>query len=296
MGATTLKLHWGHVDERVEEMHSVIQKLTGLDTYGMYPVPRGGVFAAMALRKIADVWIVEKPEEADVIVDDIVDTGATRHRYGYSNPGIPFVALVDKSKEGISSWVVFPWEMSLEEEGPQENIRRILQYIGEDPKREGLLETPDRVVRSYAELFAGYKQDPADVFKTFDGDGYDEIVLLKDIEIHSMCEHHMLPFLGRAHVAYIPNGKVIGLSKLARLVDIFARRLQIQEKLTTQVTEALNQYLQPQGSACIIEAKHLCVSCRGVQKQHSSMVTSSMTGVFREGAAARQELLSLIHG
>lgn len=176
---------------------------------------------------------------------------------------------------------------------PKAAIRLLLQYIGEDPDREGLQETPDRVVRSYAELFAGYKQDPADVFKVFDGESYDEIVLLRNIEVASTCEHHMIPFLGTAHVAYLPDKKVIGLSKLARLVDIFARRLQIQERLTMQITQALEEHLQPRGAACIIQAKHLCISCRGVGKQHSEMVTSSLTGVFKN-QETRSELLRLI--
>lgn len=290
------RLNWSDVAARASVLAS--ENLTQINkrVYG-YGVPRGGVFAALAVQAAyRPLNLVEQPEDADVIIDDVLDSGSTFASYRRRFGDKPFLVLVNKHDENIHSWVQFPWNRMEKEDGPQDNIRRILQYIGEDPNREGLRETPDRVVRSYAELFAGYKQDPADIFKTFDGDGYDEIVLLKDIEIHSMCEHHMLPFIGRAHVAYIPDGKVIGLSKLARLVDIFARRLQIQEKLTTQVTEALNANLRPRGAACVIEAKHLCVSCRGVQKQHSSMVTSSLTGAFKEEHSARQELLTLIYG
>ena len=180
--------------------------------------------------------------------------------------------------------------------GPEATVRELIRYIGDDPDREGLLETPERVVRSWKELFVGYSQDPAAVCKTFDGGTYDEMVLAKDVEVSSTCEHHLLPFLGRAHVAYLPaNGRIIGLSKLARLVEIYARRLQVQERLTQQITSALDEHLRPLGSACVIEAKHLCVACRGVQKQHSSMVTSSLTGEFRKHEV-RAEFFALIRG
>jgi len=174
------------------------------------------------------------------------------------------------------------------------NIEVILVAIGEDPNREGLLDTPKRVVKSWSELYRGYSQKPEDVLTVFDSGGYDQIVLLKDIELYSMCEHHMLPFFGKAHVAYIPDGKVIGISKLARLVDIFARRLQIQERIGDQVTDSLMEYLKPKGAACIIEATHMCMRMRGVGKQNSVMSTSSMRGVFMTESQARQELMSLL--
>ena len=176
----------------------------------------------------------------------------------------------------------------------KEHLLNQLQYIGEDPDREGLKETPNRVVKSWQEIYKGYNQDPKDLFTTFEADGYNQIVLLKDIELFSMCEHHMLPFFGVAHVAYIPGERVIGISKLARLVDIFARRLQIQERIGQQVTETLMQYLEPKGAACIIEATHMCMRMRGVAKQHSTMVTSSMEGAFLSNYPARQELMQLI--
>lgn len=176
----------------------------------------------------------------------------------------------------------------------KQHIRDQITYIGDIPEREGLVETPDRILRSYDEIFSGYHQDPAELFTTFDTDGYDQIVLLKDIEIFSMCEHHMLPFFGKAHVAYIPDGRVLGISKLARLVDIFSRRLQIQERIGEQVTTTLMKYLKPKGAACIIEACHMCMRMRGVSKQHSTMVTSSLKGVFLYEESARAELMQLI--
>lgn len=174
-------------------------------------------------------------------------------------------------------------------------VKDYLLAIGEKPEREGLKDTPRRVVKSWNELYSGYSRTPADVLTTFSADGYDQIVLLKDIEMFSMCEHHMLPFFGKAHVAYIPGDKIIGISKLARLVDIFSRRLQIQERIGEQVTSALMTYLQPKGAACIIEAAHMCMRMRGVGKQESTMVTSSLKGVFMEKQAAREELMALIN-
>ena len=175
-------------------------------------------------------------------------------------------------------------------------IEQLIYLAGDDPNREGLAGTPLRVVRAYSELFSGYQNEPKDVMKTFDSNGYDQIVICKDIEFYSMCEHHMLPFAGKAHIAYIPGDKIIGLSKLARLLDIYARRLQIQERIADQVTAALMDHLQPQGAACVIEAEHFCMRMRGVSKQNSTMVTSSMKGVFMDKPAARAELMALIKG
>lgn len=259
----------------------------------VFPVPRGGIPVAYLLKSILPIInIVQQQDHADIIVDDLIDSGATRARFHDK----PFYALYDKQKDPHLGWLVFPWEGS-SSSSIEDNVVRILQYIGEDPVREGLLETPSRVVRSWQELFAGYQMNPQDVFKTF-AVKYDELVLMQDIEMWSMCEHHMLPFFGRAHVAYIADGKVIGASKLARLVEVFARRLQIQEQIGMQVVDALMTHLQPKGAACIIEARHLCMAARGVGKQHSIMKTSAMRGIFLEdspvGIAARSELMSLL--
>ncbi len=178
-------------------------------------------------------------------------------------------------------------------------VRELLIYLGENPDREGLSDTPNRVVKSFERLFGGYLQDPEDVLTTFEEDDvipHDQIILLKDIEFYSTCEHHMLPFVGKAHVAYIPRDKVVGISKLARIVEIFSRRLQIQERVGNQVSHALMTHLNAKGSACIIESKHFCMTCRGVEKQNSVMVTSSLRGVFLHNNETRQELLKLIKG
>ncbi len=178
---------------------------------------------------------------------------------------------------------------------PQELIRHILRHIGEDPEREGLRDTPKRVVKSWLELYSGYKLSAADILSTVFEDGAcDEMVILKDIPFSSTCEHHMLPFIGTAHVAYIPSGKVVGLSKLARLVECYAKRLQIQEKMTQQIGQAISKHLAPKGVAVVVEAHHQCMSCRGVRKIGTTMITSSMIGVFRDDQAARSEFLSFI--
>ena len=183
------------------------------------------------------------------------------------------------------------------------NATRILLKAikDEDPDRPGLKDTPKRVSLMYRELLSGYDEHPANILTEFDNEGFDQIILLRDIELYSLCEHHMLPFFGKAHVAYIPNReKIVGISKLARLVDIYARRLQIQERIGKQVVDALIKYLEPIGAACIIEAEHLCMKMRGVGKQNSVMVTSALRGVFMRqdtfGLAAREELMRLIRG
>ena len=171
----------------------------------------------------------------------------------------------------------------------------MLEAVGEDPQREGLLKTPGRAARAFEFLTAGYRQSLDEIVNgaIFQTEA-SEIVLVKDIELYSMCEHHLLPFIGKAHVAYIPSGKVIGLSKVARIVDMFARRFQIQENLTTQIADALMTVLHPVGVACVIEAKHLCMMMRGVEKQNSTMTTSCLLGTFKEDARTRAEFLALL--
>jgi len=175
-------------------------------------------------------------------------------------------------------------------------VRELLLALGEDPDREGLLDTPARVVRALSEHFSGYSLDPgAYLAKTFqEVDGYDELVLVSDIELFSHCEHHMVPFVGKAHVAYIPNGRVVGLSKIARVVDVYAKRLQVQEKLTKQIADAIQRHLQPQGVAVILQCQHFCMCYRGVKKPGSWTTTSKLHGLFLIDAAARMELLTLI--
>ena len=241
---------------------------------GLYGVPKGGVFVAMALSHKLGIPMVEhnSGQKDILIVDDLMDSGTTRMKFPnqdfaclYVKENTPLECLGDVFYNRVETeWIEFFWEVN--EAPAADAIVRLLEYIGEDPNREGLLDTPRRVIKAYDFLFSGYKQNPQDVITTFDSDGYDQIVLLKDIETYSFCEHHMLPFYGKTHLAYIPNDRVIGISKLARLVEIYSRRLQIQERLGQQIVDALMDHLQPKGAACIIEA------------------------------SARQELMSLIGG
>ncbi|SOE92845.1 GTP cyclohydrolase I [Burkholderia sp. D7] len=175
-------------------------------------------------------------------------------------------------------------------------VRVLIRWAGDNPAREGLIDTPSRVIRSYEEFFAGYAQNPHDILaRTFsEVQGYDEMIVLKDIRFESYCEHHMVPIIGRAHVAYLPRERVVGISKLARLVDAFAKRLQIQEKMTAQIADTLEEVLQPLGVGVILEATHQCMSTRGVHKAGASMVTSRMLGTFRDDPSTRREFLSIV--
>ena len=274
------------------------------DKLRVYAIPRGGVHALHALLTACPsllewVVVVAEATTADAFIDDIVDSGSTRDHYAKFYPGVPFFALVDKTvgPDNASAWVEFPWDKSGSgvDETIEGNVTRILQYIGEDVTREGLRETPARVANAARELYSGYGQDPASVLKVFTdgGGGYDEMVVVKDIPFYSACEHHMEAVFGVATIAYIPDGKIVGLSKMSRLLDIFARRLQVQERLTVQIADTLQEHLQPVGAGVLIRARHLCMERRGVCKQGHHTVTSALRGKFKTDAAVRAEFLLL---
>jgi len=253
----------------------------------LYGVPRGGSIVAGLTGRAVD-----NLEDADAIVDDIIDSGATRDRYAYTRK--PFWALVDKTKgaEFQKGWVVFPWEGKDPTSDLEDTVRRQLEWIGEDPKRDGLKDTPKRVLKALKEMTSGYSESPRDILsKVFDIE-YDEVVMLRDVSFTSMCEHHMLPFIGTATVGYLPGVKVVGLSKLARLVHAHAKRLQVQERLTRDIANDIMRYLEPKGAAVVIKAQHMCMSCRGVKENGSEMVTSAMLGEFRTSHPLRSEFLS----
>ncbi len=183
----------------------------------------------------------------------------------------------------------------MDSEKIEKGIRLIIEGIGEDPERAGLKETPERVARLYEEIFSGLKTPTEELLKSIEGESHDELVLLKDIPFYSMCEHHLLPFIGKAHVAYIPSGgKIVGLSELAKAVEIFAKRPQVQERMTTQLANLLMERLKPKGAMVIIDAEHMCMSMRGVKKTGTRTVTSAVRGIFRTKQSTRQELLELI--
>jgi GTP cyclohydrolase I len=273
-----------------------------LDQLTAYGVPRGG---CMAGALIPALRAVESADQADLIIDDLIDSGSTKEQAASNHPSKPFYALLDKRDAASpyhGKWIEFPWEQT-EVNGPEDNIRRVLQYLGENPKREGLLETPKRFLKMMRELTAGYHSDPQEhLSKRFTLDdegsgmsGYDEVILSGPLPFVSLCEHHMAAFDGVAFIAYLPGagGRVVGLSKLARLLDGYAQRFQVQERLTVQIADALENQLSPRGVAVVIRARHTCQCFRGVKKD-GRMVTSAMRGVFRECTSARGEVLNLI--
>jgi len=233
-----------------------------------------------------------------VMIDDIYDTGATINYFVKKakeyNINLIWHCLVEKTDQ--NDWFKFPWETKSDEEGGREQaVISLLRSIKEDPLREGLKGTPGRVNRAYDEIFAGYGKTASDVLTTsFASEAYDEMVILKDIEFYSMCEHHILPFYGRVAFAYIPDGKVVGVSKISRLIEIYSRRLQIQERMTMQIGKEFEGVMSPKGVAVVVEGVHLCMLMRGVKKENATMITSYMGGIFREKIEARNEFLALI--
>lgn len=264
-----------------------------------YAVPRGGIPVAYLLQGLVGFHITSNPADADIFIDDLIDSGSTCERYCDEYPGKPFFALLDKrtDEQFRGEWIVFPWEVT--DEGADDSgtdvITRLLQLVGEDPTREGLTETPTRVVKAWRHWCSGYGKDPAKLLKVFEdgGETYDQMVLVKDIPIYSHCEHHLAAIIGTASIAYIPNGKIVGLSKLSRLADMFARRLQVQERLTDQIADALFQHLEPKGVGVLIKARHLCMESRGICQQGHHTVTTALRGVIKDEPETRAEFLRL---
>ena len=268
---------WADIDYKISQMPA---KLKEVKHYG---IPRGGQYIAARLNP------VDTPEEADVIVDDLIDSGKTINTYREQYPDKQFWVPFNKMESDLAGkWLVFPWE--IKEEPVEDNFRRVLEYIGEDPDREGLQDTPKR----YLKFLREFLSPPDFNFTTFDGEGMDEMIVQTHIPFYSLCEHHLAPFYGHAHVAYIPGQKIVGLSKLARVVETFSRRLQNQERITTQVAECLMAELEAEGVAVVIKAQHLCMSMRGVKKHDTRTVTSKLLGHFKNDDKARQEFFNLI--
>lgn len=282
-----------HINAKARQASEVIIKMfPGNMCIKLYGVPRGGITVAYALAAQVDIFkVTGNAQDADIIVDDLIDSSKTQKHFNEMYPNTPFYALFGKPAE----WLVFAWEDSME--GSAEDIpQRLLQFVGEDAGRGGLQETPRRFLKAWQFFTSGYGKDPKDVLKVFEdgAEQYNEMVLVKNIPVYSNCEHHLVPFFGVAHIAYIPDGKIVGLSKLSRVVDVFARRLQVQERLTDQIAEALEENLLPKGVAVVIECRHLCMEARGICQQGHTTITSAMRGVFLSNSSARTELMALI--
>lgn len=299
----TINVTWADCYRAAEQLWRRIQIDPPAYIYG---IPRGGCHAALMVQSLAHrdgqhIMVMDHAVGGALIVDDLVDSGATLQPY--VDKGYDVDALFRKSVSpldlcpasvGVDGWAVFPWELGQDEgTGAEDIVVRLLQFIGEDVRRDGLKDTPKRVLKAWKEITSGYAQDPVKILSTSFDQPHDELVILRGIEFHSTCEHHMLPFYGTATVGYIPGEKVVGISKLARLVDCFARRLQIQERMCSQIAQTILDVLKPAGVGVILKAKHMCMGCRGVLKPDSDMVTSVMLGNLRDNPQARHEFLQL---
>ena len=272
---TYVKIQWSQIFDLCDEIK---EKFPNKKFWG---VPRGGQVIAGILGNAVDTI-----EECDVIVDDIIDSGRTKEKYkDYKQPFIP---LFDLRKIETNDWLIFPWEKT--QVDLEDNVVRLLEYFGEDVARDGLKETPKR----YLNFFKEFLNPPKWNFTTFDGEGYDEMIVQTNIPFYSLCEHHIAPFFGHGHIAYIPNKKIVGLSKLARTLDTFSRRLQNQERITTQVAEFLWNELDPKGVAVSLTAVHMCMEMRGVKKHNTQTTTNKLLGKFKDDSVVRNEFLSSI--
>lgn len=270
---------------------------------GVFGVPRGGCTPAGMLATALGIEVLDELPESPkgvLVVDDLVDSGETLRKYW--DAGFVVDALYRKShspdnlpggRRTVDGWLVFPWERAggAQVETVEQNIVRVLQFIGEDPTRDGLINTPARVVRALTELTAGYEADLGEILATQFAEDHNQMIVVKQVPFSSLCEHHMLPFVGHATVGYVPSDGIVGLSKLARVVEAFARRLQVQERMTDQIVDALTEHLKPLGVGVRIEASHSCMSMRGVQRS-AQMVTTRLTGVM-ESDPLRSEFISL---
>lgn len=277
-------------------MQELVPRPEGRHAYRVFAVPRGGVPAALAVAAHTPLELVEDPAQADLFIDDLIDSGSTMEHWCDQFPGKPFFVLIDKKtdEEFKGRWIVFPWEGDAES-GIEDNIRRLLQYVGDDPAREGLLETPHRVAKAWRHWCGGYGKDPKAILKVFEdgAEKHDQMVTVRDIPIYSHCEHHLAPIFGTVTISYIPNGRIVGLSKLSRLADMYARRLQVQERLTDQIADALFEHLGAKGVGVVIKARHMCMESRGICQQGHHTVTTALRGAMKDEPDTRAEFLRL---
>ena len=294
--------------ELLEAAEGVARRIVGMGMarvgdIGIYGIPSDGVPAAYVVQHAAmstfgySLVIVDDPKDALIFIDDIIDSGKTRDLWQSKYGGKPVLALFDKQQLKDGRWYIFPWDRKNPEASASDIVTRLLEYIGEDPKRPGLVGTPARVLKAWKFWTSGYVAKPDDLLVSFvDGaEKYDEMVVEANIPIWSLCEHHLAPFFGVAHVGYLPSGRVVGLSKLVRLVEVFARRLQVQERLTQQIAHALAESaLKPLGVGVVLQCRHSCMESRGAQRAGIHTSTSCMLGALREQTSARGEFMRLI--
>ena len=306
------KRHLSHQELELLAAECAVQLLAMVRLRGrsldVFAVPRGGLPAMYLIinafnrlvvvhEVAASLRVVAEPIHADVIIDDLVDSGATRDRYKQIAPQATFVPLIHKGQTPgypLGEWLVFPWEENAGGSG-EDAVIRLLQYIGEDPTRGGLLETPRRFLKAWDHWTSGYKLDPVAILKSFEdgGEVYDEMVHVRNIPFYSQCEHHLAPFFGVVSFAYIPEKKIVGLSKMNRLVEVFARRLQVQERMTAQIIDEFCNVVNPLGAGITVRARHMCVESRGVEHQNCETTTSRFVGKLKSVMAARAEFFSL---
>ncbi|QDP63657.1 MAG: putative GTP cyclohydrolase 1 [Prokaryotic dsDNA virus sp.] len=286
MESNNRSLKWEEIYLQIDKILNQLEN----KKHKAYGIPRGGqVVVGMLGFCNEKIQVVEDPEQADIIVDDLYDSGTTYEKWKKKYPNADFYFLFDKrEKEYKGKWLEFPWENSGDKE-VEENVIRLLEYFGEDATREGLQDTPKRYVKFFKEFLSPPKWNCT----TFEGEGYDEMIVQNNIPFHSLCEHHIAPFFGHGTIAYIPNKRIVGLSKLARTLETFARRLQNQERITMQVADFLEKELQPRGVAVILKAKHMCMEMRGVKKHNTWTTTSIMRGIFKEDDKARNEIMQI---
>lgn len=284
----------------LEDIDTLIEQIktngNALKIYdNVYGIPRGGVPVAVLVAKALNLPLIDNPSLADfhtLVVDDLIDSGKTRSLFPDSDLAVlyrkPHSPVTPYCVKEYADWVELPYENSVADD--EDLIIRLLEVLGEDPTREGLLETPKRVLKFYREFLS-----PPDFnYTSFDSEGYDEMIIQKDIPFFSLCEHHMAPFFGTASVAYIPDKRIIGLSKLARTVETYSRKLQNQERITNQVAQKLVDELQPKGVAVILTARHFCMEMRGVKTHDVSTTTSKLVGAFKDNVDTRNELMDLL--
>ena len=276
----TIELTWEDIISRIEYIKKKNKITSKTKIFG---VPKNGMIVA----SFFGCKNVYNPEDADIIVDDIIDSGKTKKKYRKMFQKKKFIVLFEKDKKG--TWINFPYEKNSESDY-QDLVVRLLQVIGEDPNREGLLDTP----RRYLDAFKEFLSPPEFNMTTFDVENTDEMIVQLDIPFYSFCEHHVLPFFGKGYIAYVPNKKIVGLSKLARTLETFSRRLQNQERITNQVAQYLQANLKAKGVAVVLKARHMCMEMRGVKTSDTHTITSKLLGSFKSDERTRAEFLNLI--